>query len=45
MKTNKIIIAVVALAIGATAFQSCKPSSKGKIDGEWTVNLKSGSSV
>jgi hypothetical protein len=45
MKTNKIIVAVVALAIGATAFQSCKPSSKGKIDGEWTVNLMSGSSV
>jgi len=45
MKTNKIIVAVVALAIGATAFQSCKPSSKGKIDGEWTVNLINGSSI
>jgi hypothetical protein len=44
MRTNKIIIAVVALAIGATSFQSCKPSSKGKIDGEWTVNLMSESS-
>ena len=39
MKTNKILVAVVALAIGAAAFQSCKPSSNGKIDGEWTVNL------
>ncbi|MBL4624505.1 MAG: hypothetical protein JKY42_05135 [Flavobacteriales bacterium] len=39
MKTRKILVAVLALAFIAPAFQSCKPSSKGKIDGEWTVNL------
>ena len=45
MKTRKILVAVLALAFIAPAFQSCKPSNKGKIDGDWTVNSVSMSST
>ncbi len=37
MKTTKILVAVIAAALIAPTFQSCKKSNARKIDGDWTV--------